>query len=54
LIDIGKHDSFRQGDYSPEICLRLQSAYRVCIFTAGNWSDRDIYRLTIVPLEVVV
>jgi len=52
--EIGKHDSFPPGYYSPEICPRLQSANRVYIFTAGNWSNRDIYRLTIVPLERVV
>jgi hypothetical protein len=52
--DISKDDSFLQGYYSPEICPRLQSANRVYIFTAGNSSNRDIYRFNIVPLELVV
>ena len=51
---IGTHDSSPQGYYSPEICPKFQSAKKVYIFTAGNWNNRDVYHLTVVPLELVV
>jgi hypothetical protein len=51
---IGTHDSTPQGYYSPEICPKFQSAKKVYIFTAGNWNNQDVYRLTVVPLELVV
>ena len=51
---IGTHDSSPQGYYSPEVCPKFQSAKKVYIFTAGNWNNRDVYRLTVVPLELIV
>jgi hypothetical protein len=49
---IGSYDSSPQGYYSPEICPKFQNANQVFIFTAGNWNNPDVYRLTIVPLEL--
>ena len=51
---IGSYDSTPQGYYSPEICPKFQTEKEVYIFTAGNWHNREVYRLTIVPLELTV
>jgi|GEM_PF-3988336 hypothetical protein len=51
---IGTHDSSSQVYYLPEICPKFQTAKKVYIFTAGNWNNRDVYHLTVVPLELVV
>lgn len=51
---IGSHDSTPQGYYSPEICPKFQTEKHGYIFTAGNWNNKDVYRLTIVPLELTV
>jgi hypothetical protein len=49
---IGSHDSSPQGYYSPEICPKFQTENNVFVFTAGNWNNPDVYRLTVVPLEL--
>ena len=49
---IGSFDSTPAGWYSPEICTRFQAGNQVVAFTAGNWDDPDIYRLTLVPLDL--
>jgi hypothetical protein len=49
---IGSYDSSPQGYYSPEICPKFQNANQVFVFTSGNWTDPEAYRLTVVPLEL--
>jgi hypothetical protein len=41
-----------QGYYTPEICPKFQTGNRVFVFTAGNWTNPEVYRLTVVPLEL--
>ena len=49
---IGSHESSPQGYYSPEICPKFQIKNKVFVFTAGNWNNPEVYRLTVVPLEL--
>jgi hypothetical protein len=49
---IGSHDSSPQGHYSPEICPKFQTENKVYVLTAGNWNKPEVYRLTIVPVEL--
>ena len=49
---IGSQEFSPQGYYSPEICPKFQTAGRVYVFTAGNWNNPDVYRLTMVPLDL--
>jgi len=51
---IGFYDSSPQGYYSPEICPKFQTWDKVFVFTAGNWNNPDVYRLTVVPVELSV
>jgi len=51
---IGSHESSPQGYYSPEICPKFQTENKVWAFTAGNWNNAEVYRLTAVPLELSV
>ena len=49
---IGSYESSPQGYYSPEICPKFQTENKVFVFTAGNWNNPEVYRLTVVPLEL--
>lgn len=49
---IATHDWIPQGYYSPEICPNFQTKERIFVFTAGNWNDPKVYRLTVVPVEL--
>ena len=49
---IGSCDSTPQGYYSPEICPKFQTENQVFALAAGNWNNPQVYRLTIVPLEL--
>ncbi len=49
---IGSHESSPAGYYSPEICPKFQNENKVFVFTAGNWNNPEVYRLTVVPLEL--
>ena len=48
----GSYESSPQGYYTPEICPKVQTGNRVFVFTAGNWTNPEVYRLTVVPLEL--
>lgn len=49
---IGSHTWSPQGYYCPCICPKFQSASRIYVFTAGDWTNRDVYHLTVVPVDV--
>lgn len=49
---IGSYDSAPAGYYSPEICPKFQSANQVFALAAGNWNNREVYRLTLFPLQL--
>ena len=51
---IGTHRFAPQGYYSPQIVPKFTSAdgKRLFAFTAGDWNDPDVYRLTVVPIVV--
>ena len=49
---IGTYNSSPQGYYSPEICPKFQTENGAFVFTAGNWNNPEVYRLTVVPLEL--
>ena len=49
---IGSYESSPQGYYSPEICPKFQTDNKVFVFTAGNWNNPEVYRLTVFPLEL--
>jgi hypothetical protein len=40
--------------YAPAICPKFQSTNRIYVFTTGlyNYSASDIYRLTVVPVDL--
>jgi len=42
-----------QGYYCPCICPRFQSADRIYVVTAGDWTNSSVYRLTLVPVGLV-
>jgi hypothetical protein len=49
---IGSHAFSPQGFYCPEVCPKFTSAdgSSIKVFTAGDWTNADAYRLTVVPL----
>jgi hypothetical protein len=49
---IGFREWSPQGYYSPEVCPKFQSSSRVYLLTAGDWNNPDVYRLTLVPLDL--
>ena len=49
---IRSYPSSPQGYYSPEISPKFQTENQVFAFTAGNWNNKVVYRLTVVPLEL--
>jgi hypothetical protein len=51
---VGSSESTPAGWYCPEVIPKFQTANRVFAFTAGNWSNADSYRLTIVPLDLAI
>jgi len=55
-ITIGSVSFEPQGYYSPQICPKLISdnGMKFTVFTAGDWYDDRFYRLTLVPIEILV
>ena len=51
---VGTHDFSPQGYYCPEICPKFISpdGSKVWVFTAGNWNNGEVYRLTLVPISI--
>jgi hypothetical protein len=51
---IASHRFEPQGYYSPQICPKYTSAdgRRLFAFTAGDWNNPRVYRLTVVPLQL--
>jgi hypothetical protein len=51
---VGSHTFHPQGYYCPEICPKFSSAdgSQVWAFTAGDWNNGVVYRLTLVPLTI--
>jgi hypothetical protein len=49
---IGSYESTPAGLYTPEICPKFQDRNRVFALSAGYWENPEVYRLTIVPLEL--
>jgi hypothetical protein len=50
---IGSHTWFPQGYYCPGICPRFQSADRVYVMTAGDFTNGvPYYHLTVVPIDL--
>jgi hypothetical protein len=51
---VGTHDFSPQGYYCPEICPKFTSAdgSKLYVFTAGNWNNGAVYRLTVVPITI--
>ena len=49
---IGSHDSSPEGYYSPEICPKFQTENKIFVLTAGYWKNTEVYRLTVIPLEL--
>ena len=41
-----------QGYYCPCICPKFQSASRIYVFTAGDWTNANVYHLTVVPVDI--
>jgi hypothetical protein len=54
--NIGSHRFNPQGYYCPTICPKFTSADGSTIWasTAGDWTNPDVYRLTMVPLKLRV
>jgi Domain of unknown function (DUF4185) len=50
---IHSHTFSPEGYYCPGICPKFQSAGRVYALTAGDFTNRAYYRLTVVPIDLV-
>lgn len=49
---IGSYVSTPAGLYTPEVCPKFQDRNRIFALAAGFWEKPEVYRLTIVPLEL--
>jgi hypothetical protein len=51
---VATHDFTPQGYYCPNICPKYTSpdGTRLYVFTAGNWNNGEVYRLTVVPISL--
>jgi hypothetical protein len=51
---VGTHDFSPQGYYCPGICPKFSSAdgSKAWVFTAGDWTNGAVYRLTGVPITI--
>jgi hypothetical protein len=52
--NVGSHTWTPQGFYCPQVCPKFTSedGSKLWVFTAGNWNNSDVYRLTGVPLNL--
>jgi hypothetical protein len=41
-----------EGYFCPSICPKFQSRNRIYVLTTGYWRDPDVYRLTVVPIDL--
>jgi hypothetical protein len=51
---VGSHTFKPEGYYGPQVCAKFTSreGAGLVAFTAGNWNDEAVYRLTAVPLTL--
>jgi hypothetical protein len=49
---IHSHTFSPEGYYCPGVCPKFQSAGRVYVLTAGDFTNRAYYRLTVVPIDI--
>ena len=51
---IGSHRWNPQGFYCPGVCPKFTSpdGNHLAVFTAGDWTNPEFYRLTVVPLTL--
>ena len=51
---VGSHPFHPQGYYCPTICSKFSSKddSEVYAITAGDWTNADVYRMTLVPLHL--
>lgn len=52
--EIASHSFKPEGYYGPQVCPKFTSAdgSKMWIFTAGNWNNDAVYRLTTVPIVI--
>jgi len=50
---VGSQTWSPQGYYCPCICPKFQSSDKVYVVTAGDWTNKDVYHITLVPLDLV-
>jgi hypothetical protein len=48
----GTHAWSPQGYYCPCICPKFQTDSQVYVLTAGDWTNHQVYRLTVIPLAL--
>ena len=51
-IKIGSRAWSPEGYYCPCICAKFQSASRVYVVTAGDYTTSTLYRFTVVPIDI--
>ena len=51
---ISSHRFSPQGYYSPQVCPKFNrdGDKSLFVFTAGDWNNSDVYRLTVVPIRL--
>jgi hypothetical protein len=53
-IKVSSYRSSPQGYYSPQVCPKFirDGGKSLFVFTAGDWNNKDVYRLTVVPITI--
>jgi hypothetical protein len=49
---VGSHTWSPQGYYCPCICPKFQTGKQVFVLTAGDWTNHEVYRLTVIPIAL--
>jgi hypothetical protein len=49
---VASHTWSSEGYFCPSICPKFQSRNRIYVLTTGYWRDPNVYRLTVVPIDL--